>query len=172
MNGPFKLSTPDWCTVRLEDAFGVGVTGVAYNSGLLAFKIAKNGAAATTKTLASAAEWQEQSNGFYWVKLTAPDLDTLGAGSLIPIYNSIEQMAVPFRVNTGDLDKVLGLNDHNTVRDQMVYSGTDLTSARIRSYDTAANATSAGATGLLQTWTMTATYSSPGVLSTYKIVAS
>lgn len=70
------------------------------------------------------------------------------------------------------ITRLLGLMHENAVFDQQVYDGDgNLTSGRLRSYDSAINATAAGATGLLFTWTITAVYTA-GVLTSYKIVRS
>jgi len=71
------------------------------------------------------------------------------------------------------LAKMLGLSSENTYRDTTVYDGDgNLTSARLRAYDSAANATTHGATGLLYTWTFTATYSGPGAMTSMLLVAA
>jgi phenolic acid decarboxylase len=62
-------------------------------------------------------------------------------------------------VHTADMSTVSGLVNNNSVMDQQVYnSAGQLTSARLRVYDTEASATAAGATGLLETHTITAAY--------------
>lgn len=66
--------------------------------------------------------------------------------------------------------RLLGLVHENSVIDQQVYDSNDnLLSARIRSYDTAANALAAGATGLRFTWAATGTYAGAGVLTSWTI---
>ena len=47
---------------------------------------------------------------------------------------------------------------------------TVLTSARLRTYDSKANAQAAGATGLLATYTMTATYDANGLQTNFELV--
>ena len=79
-----------------------------------------------------------------------------------------------FRTN---ILKVLGLGHENTVVDQQVYDvDGNLQTARVRAYDSAANATAAAAvspsayvTGLKFTWNVNAEYSL-GLLSKYFIV--
>jgi hypothetical protein len=75
--------------------------------------------------------------------------------------------------------QLLGLtNGHNTLRDDMTFDvDGKLTAARIRLYDTAANATAAeatspagGTTGLLATWNVVAAYDGDN-LETFKVVA-
>jgi hypothetical protein len=69
-----------------------------------------------------------------------------------------------------NLIRLLGLAHENAVFDQQVYDGDgNLTSGRIRSYDSDVHANAAGATGLLFTWTITAVYTA-GNLTSYKIV--
>src|SRR5574343_121413 len=101
---PLKQSVADWITARIEGADGVGVTGLVYNSAGLSLRLAKAGAAAATKTL-GATDWVEQSNGYYWTKMSASDLDTVGPGTLIVIYAGSE-VAVPFRVSANLVDDV------------------------------------------------------------------
>ena len=65
--------------------------------------------------------------------------------------------------------KILGLLHHNTIIDHQVYNGTrQLLSGRVRAYDSKVNADAAGLTGLLFTWTVTATYTDSN-LSFFKI---
>jgi hypothetical protein len=223
----FKQSTANYIPVGIADSVtGLGITGLAFNASGLSCKLAKSGLAATTKTL-TAPDWVEIGNGWYYVKLSTSECDTLGVGSLIVIYtaggNTAENL-YPFGVvanlesdtfvrlgapaggsvsadiaavktdtaavkaktdnlpatpaseatltaHTATLAKLLGISGENSVRDTLIYNGDgDLESARIRIYDSAANANAQGATGLLATWNMTATYTSPGKLSTYKVV--
>ncbi len=66
--------------------------------------------------------------------------------------------------------RLLGLVQENTVIDSQVYDGLgNLTSSRIRSYDSKAHAQAAGSTGLLASYTMTATYSAL-LLTHYSVV--
>jgi hypothetical protein len=104
MNGPYRQNVADWITVRIEDAAGDGVTGIAYDDASLAVKVAKAGAASVTKTL-TAVDWVAQSDGYYWVKLLAADLDTVGAADLIVIYDGIA-FAFPFRVFAANVDTI------------------------------------------------------------------
>lgn len=69
------------------------------------------------------------------------------------------------------LGRVRGLLNENAVQDQQSYDGNSrLTNARIRCYDSAANATAAGATGLIRQYTVTATYDVNGNLNLFRIV--
>lgn len=66
--------------------------------------------------------------------------------------------------------KLAGLGNGNSYIDTEVYDGSGhLTSARRRVYDTAANATSHGGTGLLYTHTITATYDGSGNCTSFLI---
>lgn len=195
----FKQGVADWVTVRIEDATGAGITGVVYNSGSLAVKIAKAGAAAVTKTLA-APDWVEEANGYYWIKLTAGDLDTVGMLSLIWIYAGAEA-ALDARVSQNleddtyqrvadlgndtasiienqadaflELARLRALLHDNIYIDQQFFTTIAgkqcLTSARLRAYDTKANADAHGATGLLYTYLQEATYDGSGNCTSYKL---
>jgi hypothetical protein len=68
------------------------------------------------------------------------------------------------------ITRLLGLVQENTVMDNQVYdiSG-NLTSSRVRTYDTKAHAQAAGVTGLVATYTMTASYSG-SQLTNYSVV--
>jgi len=66
--------------------------------------------------------------------------------------------------------RLLGLVQENTVIDQQVYDlQSNLTGARIRTYNSKSNATAAGVTGLVASYTMTAVYSSNKLVD-YKVV--
>lgn len=66
--------------------------------------------------------------------------------------------------------RLLGLNQENTVIDNQVYDGLlNLTSSRIRVYDTKAHALAGGVTGLLGSYTMTGTYTGVN-LTGYSVV--
>jgi hypothetical protein len=66
--------------------------------------------------------------------------------------------------------RLLGLVQENTVIDQQGYDvGGNLTTARIRTYNSKTNALAAGVTGIVAQYTMTAIYSS-GQLVDYKVV--
>jgi hypothetical protein len=170
-----KQSTITWFLIRIEDALGAGITGLAFNAAGLSAKLSKGAGAAATKTL-TAPDWQEVANGYYWVRVTAAEADTLGPGALVVTYQGTDQ-AREFVVFAADVDAVaagvarlLSLNLDNAREDLMVYSGTDLTSSRLRAWDSAANANAGGATGLVASWDLTFTYSAPGVLSEAKQV--
>jgi hypothetical protein len=75
-----------------------------------------------------------------------------------PLDRGIESLDVSDeRIN---IKRILGLVHENSVVDQQTYNGNGmLLTARIRNYDSKANADLAGATGLLFTWYVTAIYS-------------
>jgi hypothetical protein len=184
MNTPYKQNVADWMTVRLEDSTGNPLTGILRTDGLLSAAIAKVGGAQAAKAL-GVGEWVEIADGEYWVKMLAADVDTLGAGLLKVKYNGVT-FSYPFRVFVNDVDTLrtaidailantvllLGLSEHQVYKDLLVYdvtTPTDLVSARIRQYDTQANALAHGATGLLNTWSAVYTYSAPGILATVSV---
>lgn len=76
-----------------------------------------------------------------------------------------------FIVDTGVASqalRALGLAQENFFEDSFVYDGAGrLTSSRMRLYDTKANAEAHGVTGLLETYTVTATYDGNGRLASY-----
>jgi hypothetical protein len=68
------------------------------------------------------------------------------------------------------LDIIGGLMHDNAVLDSQTYDEqNNLETARLRSYDTRANAEAAGVTGLIHTFQFTAVYTS-GLLSSYTVV--
>lgn len=69
----------------------------------------------------------------------------------------------------GNIARLLGLSQSNTVIDNQSYSGVNLIAARIRTYDTKAHALAAGLTGLVGSYTMAAGYSGTQ-LTSYSVV--
>jgi hypothetical protein len=68
-----------------------------------------------------------------------------------------------------NLIRILGLLHHNAVLDQQVYNTENhLVSARLRAYDSRANADLSGLTGLLFTWLVSAVYTA-GRVSDFRI---
>jgi hypothetical protein len=68
--------------------------------------------------------------------------------------------------------RILGLLHQNSVIDQEVYNvDGNMVSSRIRSYDSAANATAAGSTGLLFTWQVSVTYTIGSKISNFTILS-
>jgi len=69
-----------------------------------------------------------------------------------------------------NLLRLLGLEHENTVLDNQVYNAhRHLTSARLRSYNSAANAVAAGVTGLLFEWNIVATYDGSELNNKFRI---
>jgi hypothetical protein len=84
----------------------------------------------------------------------------LDAGLTIPSEYDIEAETVEANSDKTNILRILGMTHDNTVIDQQTYNlqGNLLTS-RIRQYETKAQAELAGASGLLNTWSMVATFS-------------
>lgn len=71
------------------------------------------------------------------------------------------------------LMRLLGLQHENSVVDQQVFSTSGrLLTARIRAYDSHANAVAAGNTGIRFVWNLQATYNNKDQLDSYKILRS
>lgn len=71
------------------------------------------------------------------------------------------------------LERLLGLNQENASHDSQVYdSAGNLTSARIRTYETAADALAGGLTGMVAQYTLAASYDVDGRLTSYKVMRS
>lgn len=84
----------------------------------------------------------------------------------------IEAEAIEANSDKTNILRILGLTHDNVRIDQQTYDGGDnLLTSRIRHYDTEANANVGGATGLLNTWQVTATYTA-GFLSDYRVTRS
>jgi hypothetical protein len=82
----------------------------------------------------------------------------------------LDNLDAPVSSVTADLDITNALLHDNGVVDQQTYDANDnLLTARLRSYDSRANAEAAGAIGLLYTFQITATYTS-GLLTSYTLV--
>ena len=94
----------------------------------------------------------------------------LDAGFTSPSTFDIEAEAIEANSDKTNILRILGLTHDNVSIDSHTYDlqGNLLTS-RIRHYDTKANADAAGTLGLLNTWQVTASYSSDR-LDTYKVV--
>lgn len=57
-----------------------------------------------------------------------------------------------------NIARLLGLSNENNFIDQQVYSGANLVSARLRTYDTKAHALAGGSLGVIASYTMSAGY--------------
>jgi hypothetical protein len=143
------------------------------NAGLYGSAIIyNNSGVVTTITLSHVGDgvyvgsWTPANAGTYQV--VGKFFTDAGRTSLAPYQISAETMEVDaFRQN---ILRTLGLSYENSVVDNQSYDGNgNLTGARIRCYDTAANATSAGSTGVTFQYTVTATYAGTA-LNKYSII--
>lgn len=174
-----KLGVDAWFLVRFETALGVGITGIAFSDGSLSAILSKNASSGSAMALA-AGDWQEHARGYYWVRVSAARNDTLGAGAVIVTYQSVDQgreffvmsaLADDVKTDTAGLVTTMssavstlavirGLMGADSYEDTFVYGGPSgaLSSSRLRTYNSSANATTHGVTGLLKTYTMTFGY--------------
>lgn len=112
------------------------------------------------------ADWTPSVEGNYSI------VGQLFIDSMFAIDAGYEKTMEDAEVNTmkANIIRLLGLSHENTVIDLQTYDPQgNLTSARIRTYDSKPNALAAGATGLLHTYSVAATYSS-NQLSNYSVV--
>lgn len=176
----FKKSVTAWAPVRLMDGVAP-VSGVVF--GDVTCAVFKADGTQSVVTVGSG-DWDEAvtgvlaGSGTYRLRLDAAHLSV--SGFLIYVV-SIPSPAVKFvgsvsvvdnlEVDTFDrMTRAMGLMHENSVLDQTVFDGqNNLTSSRLRIYDSKANAVAAGATGLLETYTITATHAGK-LLQTYKVV--
>lgn len=94
----------------------------------------------------------------------------LDSGFITPSEFDIEAEAIEANSDKTNLLRILGLTHDNVVIDNNVYDlQGNLLSSRIRHYSNKAQAEAAGTTGLLDTWTVTATYNNER-LETYTVV--
>jgi hypothetical protein len=93
------------------------------------------------------------------------------AGFMTPSADyDIESELIEANSDKTNILKIIGLTYDNSVLDGHFYDEEGfLLSVRVRNYDSKANAILAGATGLVNTWNIAATYSS-GRLNTYKVL--
>lgn len=92
------------------------------------------------------------------------------AGFITTANFDIEAETIEANSDKTNILRLLGLTHDNVFIDGHVYdANNNLTSTRVRHYDSKANAESHGASGLLNTWTVTATYALER-LNTYTIV--
>lgn len=166
--------------VRLQDGAGVAVTGVA--SGAVTATIEKSDGTFSTLTL-SGANWIETTFGAF-SGLGKYDLIIPGSATDTPgvlTYAVTTAGAAPYLgavkiVANEEVDtyllmiRALGLMHENCVMDQTLFDGgNNLTNARLRLYNSKTNANLAGGTGLLATYTVTATYAGDNI-QTYVVV--
>jgi len=109
----------------------------------------------STKGLYSV-NWTPTVEGFFSVIFEFFD-DALFAIPAVDYANRGESVEVTSEKT--NLARLLGLTHENSVLDNQVYNaGKRLLSARLRSYNSAANAVAAGVTGLLFEWNIVAAY--------------
>jgi hypothetical protein len=117
----------------------------------------------------------DESNQLAQHTATQAAISALNDVSATAVRDAILADSTPF--NGADVGSILtatqviaGLVHDNGVLDTTVYDGDgNMTSARLRTYNSKANAQAAGGTGLIDTFTVTATYSG-GRLATYTLV--
>jgi ribosomal protein S24E len=101
------------------------------------------------------ATWTPASEGMFTV------VGRFFLDAMFTIDAEYERVAETVEVSTikSKLSKILGLVHDNVVIDQHGYDGNgNLTTARLRTYDSSANAAAAGVTGHLKTYRMLASY--------------
>lgn len=126
--------------------------------------LAGGGSAPTAATVASAV-WNEALAGHAIVGSSGKKLSD---GALT---TDVTTAASGITTSLGaQLTRALGLMHENSVMDQTTFDGSNnLTSGRLRIYNSKANALAAGLTGLLNTYTITASYIGENV-QTYTVV--
>jgi len=115
--------------------------------------------------------------GLYGVSYTASQEGYLSvvyklfydSGFTVPADYEYEAEVLEVSSDKTNILRLLGLMHHKAVLDQQMFDGAgNLTSARLRAYDTQAHADLAGLTGLLFTWQVAALYTS-GRVSDFRI---
>lgn len=112
------------------------------------------------------ASWTPPTEGFF----TVVSKFWTDAGHTVEAGYDVE--ATDTRVDSvhAALNRILGLVQENVVHDQQVYDGDgNLLSARVRTYDSAANALIAGGAGLVAQYALAAAYTS-GRLTDYHVI--
>ncbi len=183
-----KRNTTAWVPVRLLDG-ATPVPGAGFGSVTCAVMKADGTESAVTVTNS---DWDEATtgalsgSGTYRIRLDSSHLNVLGfltyavsvpspavtfVGS-VSVVENIESDVVTLLENDviTMLTRALGLMHENSVLDNTTYDGqSNLSGGRLRIYDSKANATAAGATGLVSTYTITATHAGK-LLQTYRVV--
>ena len=162
----------------LYDSTGARKTGVTA-AAVTPLSLVKQGGAPYDKALTSG-NFHEvdvtglKQPGLYSIDLSTSDGDTLGSLIGTIVGTGIQPQTVQVFVEpdfAAALTPLRGLCMDNAVRDQYTRDvDGNVTSCRLRTYDTAAHAVSAGATGLLATYMSTATWSL-GKLTSYTMVS-
>lgn len=160
--------------VELNDTAPLRVQVSDGNAGLFPQVKVYNGAGTVVATLSAAhvagglytADWTPGLEGYFTAvyRLFTDAGHTLDAG--------YDATSVDVEVTSlrAALARILGLTQENIVIDLQVYDGSNnLTGARLRTYDSKANAQAAGGTGMLASYTLAASYTS-GRLTAYSVV--
>ena len=175
-----KKSVTAWVPVRLLDA-GTPVAGVLFSD--VTASVLKSDGTEQTVTVTNP-DWVEavgaalSGSGTYRLRIDASFLNVTGF-----LAYAVKIAAPPARfvglVNVVDniesdtftlMRRAMGLMHENSVLDQTVFDGfNNLTAGRLRTYDSKANALAAGATGLIATYTITASFVGKNVTE-YKVV--
>lgn len=176
-----KKDTQVWVPVRMIDASNNPIPGLT-DADVTCSVLKSDGTEASQSI--SGATWAEATSGTfadsgtYRIQLSASSVDVSGAlvyvvadTSTPPnLFVGVADVVDNFASDTYALMvRAIGLMHENSVLDTTVYSGSRLTSGRLRLYDSKANAQAAGLTGLVATYTITATYSGNNV-ATYTVV--
>lgn len=148
-------------------------------SGSAVVKISKNGAAAATGGGTVGEVDAGDQPGHYYYETTQAELSDIGVGTLYVTATGCEPRDVEFAVEHDPygegVARLLGLTHENSMIDNVVTTGGNMTAARIRVFDDAAalGAASAGAAddadGETQRYLVTAAYSGSD-LTSYQIV--
>lgn len=177
-----KKDTQVWVPVRLLDPTGAPVTGVV-DTDVLCSVLKSDGTEVIqgvgVSTWFEATTGALAGTGTYRVRLSASIVNVPGfltyavQDSAVPpnVFVGVANIVENLEVDTYTLMlRGIGLMHENSVLDQTAYDGfNNLTAGRMRTYDTKANAQAAGATGLIATYTITATYVGKNVQE-YKVV--
>jgi hypothetical protein len=103
--------------------------------------------------------------------LEADTYTRLGAPAGASVSADVLALSVDVAATAANVSRIMGLVFDNIVEDSQVYdANANLTSARIRCYDTKAHAQAAGATGLLYQYTVTAAYDGNGNATLFQVV--
>lgn len=104
----FKQSTINSIAIGIVDnVTQLGVTGLLFTD--VTCKLVKSFGTEATKTLAST-DWTEIGDGWYWIKLSTGDCDTLGPGFIV-VTTGTQKGAYPFQIvanNSADVMARLG----------------------------------------------------------------
>lgn len=189
-----KRNNVAWVPVRLLDG-AIPVTGIPYGDVQVTLFNA-NGDQNTISV--NSGDWEEATvgalsgTGTYRLRIPGGEMGLLGflvyvvavpspatkfVGSIQVVENlesdtfdAVSTIPASLSALTTLVGRSLGLMHENSVLDQTAFDGqNNLTTARLRTYNSKANAEAAGATGLQSTYVISATYSGKNV-QTYTVV--